>query len=232
MTTDRLLLLDSASLYFRAFYGVPDQRTVTERATDQRSARLPRHDRDARHGTPADPPRRLLGQRLAARSSGSTSSPATRRTGSPVRPRRRRLPPRVMPRTRPTPLRTTPPPRRCPTTSRPRCRSSRTHSRPSGSPGSAPTGSRPTTSSAPSSSGTGARWRSTSSPETVTCCSSSTTRTRAGALHRQGRRARTGPRHPGLPRGPVCRALRRRLCRHVDPARGHQRRAPRRQGHR
>lgn len=27
MTTDRLLLLDSASLYFRAFYGVPDQRT-------------------------------------------------------------------------------------------------------------------------------------------------------------------------------------------------------------
>jgi len=26
MTTDRLLLLDSASLYFRAFYGVPDQR--------------------------------------------------------------------------------------------------------------------------------------------------------------------------------------------------------------
>lgn len=27
MTSDRLLLLDSASLYFRAFYGVPDQRT-------------------------------------------------------------------------------------------------------------------------------------------------------------------------------------------------------------
>lgn len=30
MTTDRLLLLDSASLYFRAFYGVPDQRATPD----------------------------------------------------------------------------------------------------------------------------------------------------------------------------------------------------------
>ena len=30
MTTERLLLLDSASLYFRAFYGVPDQRDSTD----------------------------------------------------------------------------------------------------------------------------------------------------------------------------------------------------------
>lgn len=30
MTTDRLLLLDSASLYFRAFYGVPDQRSSSD----------------------------------------------------------------------------------------------------------------------------------------------------------------------------------------------------------
>ncbi|WP_353950060.1 5'-3' exonuclease [Knoellia sp. S7-12] len=30
MTTERLLLLDSASLYFRAFFGVPDQRTSTD----------------------------------------------------------------------------------------------------------------------------------------------------------------------------------------------------------
>ncbi|MFC7492338.1 MULTISPECIES: 5'-3' exonuclease [unclassified Knoellia] len=30
MTTDRLLLLDSASLYFRAFFGVPDQRDSTD----------------------------------------------------------------------------------------------------------------------------------------------------------------------------------------------------------
>ncbi|MEO6020259.1 MAG: 5'-3' exonuclease [Knoellia sp.] len=30
MTTDRLLLLDSASLYFRAFFGVPDQRSTPD----------------------------------------------------------------------------------------------------------------------------------------------------------------------------------------------------------
>jgi 5'-3' exonuclease len=30
MTSERLLLLDSASLYFRAFFGVPDQRTSTD----------------------------------------------------------------------------------------------------------------------------------------------------------------------------------------------------------
>ena len=43
------MLLDSASLYFRAFFGVPDQRTTAGRAADERPAGLPRHDRDARH---------------------------------------------------------------------------------------------------------------------------------------------------------------------------------------
>ena len=35
MSGERLLLLDSASLYFRAFYGVPDQReSPTEHPTN------------------------------------------------------------------------------------------------------------------------------------------------------------------------------------------------------
>ena len=42
---------DSASLYFRAFFGVPDQRSGPERAADQRGARPPRHDRLARRAT-------------------------------------------------------------------------------------------------------------------------------------------------------------------------------------
>ena len=62
---ERLMLLDSASLYFRAFFGVPDQRTRPRRAADQRDPRLPRHDRVARQHAPADPARGLLGQRLA-----------------------------------------------------------------------------------------------------------------------------------------------------------------------
>ena len=64
------MLLDSASLYFRAFFGVPDQRTSPDETTDQRAARLPRHDRHPGHGPPADAPRRLLGRRLAAAVAG------------------------------------------------------------------------------------------------------------------------------------------------------------------
>ena len=64
--TDRLMLLDTASLYFRAFYGVPD----TVRAPDGTPVNAVRGFLDiiARLVTTyrADAPRRVLGRRLAA----------------------------------------------------------------------------------------------------------------------------------------------------------------------
>ena len=111
----RLMLLDSASLYFRAFFGVPD-----DHAPDGTPVNAVRGLSTSSRGSSAqyrpDPARLLLGQRLAARVAGRPD-PVVQ--GPPRRVRRRR------------PGRTS---RRCPTRSRPRCRSSSTCSPPSGSP--------------------------------------------------------------------------------------------------
>ena len=65
-----LMLLDSASLYFRAFYGVPET-VVAPDGTPVNAVRgLPRHDRVPGRQVPARPPGRLHGRRLAARPSG------------------------------------------------------------------------------------------------------------------------------------------------------------------
>ena len=105
------------------------------RDPDQRAARLPRHDRHLVTAHRPDPPRRLLGRRLAAAVAGRPGAdlqdaPAGRGL------RRRRGEPR-----RPDPA---------------GARSSATRCAPSASRGSGPPGSRPTTSSARSPSGTAA----------------------------------------------------------------------------
>ena len=60
------MLLDTASLYFRAFFGVPDSVHGPRRHAGQRRARAARLHQPAGRRVPADPPGLLLGQRLAS----------------------------------------------------------------------------------------------------------------------------------------------------------------------
>ena len=90
--TDRLMLLDTASLYFRAFYGVPDTVRRADGTPGQRGARAARHHRAARHRLRADASRRVLGRRLAPAVAGRPHpdlQDAPRRRGRGRRPRRR-----------------------------------------------------------------------------------------------------------------------------------------------
>ena len=88
--TDRLMLLDTASLYFRAFFGVPDCVKAPGRHAGQRRARAARLHRPAGRRLPADPPGLLLGQRLAAAVAGR---PAPVVQGAPGRGRASRATP-------------------------------------------------------------------------------------------------------------------------------------------
>ena len=153
----RLMLLDAASLYFRAFYGVP--RTVHRpgRHAGERRPRVAGHDRLPGAGAPAGAAGRLLGRGLATGLPGGRDpvlQGAPGRAGPERAPRQRR---RSSPRS---------------------CRSSPRRWPRSGSPAPGPPGTRPTTSSAPWSPGTpaAAGRRSTSSPATGTCSSWWTTR--------------------------------------------------------
>ena len=79
---DRLMLLDTASLYFRAFYGVPD----TIRRADGTPVNAVRGLLDMIARLTTDYGRRIssrAGTTIGARSGGSTSSRATSRIGSP-----------------------------------------------------------------------------------------------------------------------------------------------------
>ncbi len=66
----RLLLLDTPSLYFRAFYGVPDTRHRARRHAGQRHPRAARFRQLSRRALPARSARGLHGRRLAAGVSG------------------------------------------------------------------------------------------------------------------------------------------------------------------
>ena len=86
---ERLMLLDSASLYFRAFFGVPDERSDPD--APQNNAIRGLLDMIAslverRTGRPTSWP---AGTTTGARRSGSRPSRPTRRTGWPSRGRRR-----------------------------------------------------------------------------------------------------------------------------------------------
>ena len=76
------MLLDSASLYFRAFFGVPESATAPGRPTGQRGARLPRHDGLAGPPAPARPGWSPASTWTGGRPGGSRRSRRTRRTGS------------------------------------------------------------------------------------------------------------------------------------------------------
>ena len=209
---DRLMLLDSASLYFRAFFGVPDQRSTPDETPtnalrgflDMIATLVTAHRPDA--------PRRVLGRRLAPAVAGRPradvqDAPAhrglRRRRGEPRRPH-----PAGAAHPRGAARRRHPPARRAGVRGRRRHRHAdraaprrdagrRRHRRPRPAP---------------------ARRRRQRHP---------------GALHRQGRGPRPRRRDPvatSCERYAV--AHRRGVPRHVGAARRHQRRAAGGQGHR
>ena len=79
------MLLDTASLYFRAYFGVPDSFTAPD-GTPVNAVRglLDFISRLVGEYQP-DAPRLLLGQRLAAAVAGRPAARPTRRTGSSPR---------------------------------------------------------------------------------------------------------------------------------------------------
>ena len=195
--TERLMLLDSASLYFRAFFGVPDPRSApSEPPTNAVRGFL---DMIATLVEPHRPTHLVAcwdnDWRPAFRVEAIPTYKTHRvdRRGSDGRSEE--VPDDAHAR---------------------RCRSSSTRSRRSGSPGSASTATRPTTSSARSTHrARGRACRSTSSPATATCSSWSTTPAQVRVLYT----ARGGVRDPDLVdqaflRDEVRRRHRRRLRRH------------------
>ena len=94
------MLLDSASLYFRAFFGVPDQSSAPDGTPVNAVRGLPRHDRHAGRRRTGPPARRLLGRRLApafrvdadplVQDAPVAEGSDARTGGDPDRPRRRR----------------------------------------------------------------------------------------------------------------------------------------------
>ena len=70
------MLLDSASLYFRAFFGVPTSVTAPDGTPVNAVRGLPRHGGDPGHRAPADPPGRVLGRRLAPGTSACGAIPS------------------------------------------------------------------------------------------------------------------------------------------------------------
>ena len=79
----KLLLLDTPSLYFRAFFGVPDTMTGAGRHPDQRRARAARLHRPAGHRPAAADGWSRRWTTTGGRPSGSTRCRRTRRTGWP-----------------------------------------------------------------------------------------------------------------------------------------------------
>ncbi len=72
MTTERLMLLDTASLYFRAFFGVPDSLRAPDGTPVNAVRGLCDFITRLVERVPAEPPGLLLGQRLAAGLAGAS----------------------------------------------------------------------------------------------------------------------------------------------------------------
>ena len=214
--TGRLMLLDSASLYFRAFFGVPDGAAPPDGTPVNAVRGFLDMIATLVGQLPADPPGGLLGQRLAAGVPGRRDpvlqgAPRSTEPASDVR------------RGEPGPRSTPQVPVIADVARGPRA-----------SPGSAPTATRPTTSSARWPTGAAGCGRSTSSPATATCSSSSTTTRGVRVLYIAPAACATSTwstrrvcaQKYDVPSGPAVR-------RHGHPARRRQRRAAgRRRGRR